>query len=250
MKKPADQQRNAERIPLDAPLEATIESAEAHVVELSLIGAKVEHFNRLSMNSAATVQFKWKGKPIKLKGKVARTEMRSIRGKAGYVSGVTFAPRAEEAPQELRWIMNTIIESTELESELPPLPPPKPAAAPPKPAPPPPKAAAPPPKKAVKVPTPLPMPAPFLASDDDEVEEIGADSEVSPFVKCVYLEDGSWQKTPTQDPKQPISGFTMIAPDSDAELHDFCRTYEMADPETQRMIRLSFELGIAQFRKK
>ena len=245
MKKPADQQRNAERIPLEQPIEATIESADAHVVELSLIGAKVEHFNRLSMNASATLQFKWKGKPIKLKGKVARTEMRSIRGKPGYMSGVTFAPRAEEAPQELRWIMSTIVESIDIDSEIP-LPKPAPPPPPPVPAPAPAPVAAPP---VARVPTPLPMPAPFLTTDDD-VEEIEAASEVPPYVQCVYLDDGGWQKTHTDDPKQPISGFTMISPESEEEIDDFCRTYEMADPETQRMIRLSFELGIAQFRRK
>jgi len=249
MKKPADQQRNAERIPLPQPIEATIESADAQVVELSLIGAKVEHFNRLSMNSSATVQFAWKGKTIKLKGKVARTEMRSIRGKMGYMSGVTFANKLEEAPKELRWIMSTFVEQIEPEAELeppPPPPPPKPAAPPPRPATAP-KAAAPAPAK--RVVTPPPMPAPFLTSDDD-VEEIDAGAEVPPYVRCVFLEDGGWETTRTDDAKQPISGFTMLAPDTDLEIDDFCRTYEMADPETQRMIRLSFELGIAQFRRK
>ena len=52
------------------------------------------------------------------------------------------------------------------------------------------------------------------------------------------------------DPKQPLQGFTMLAPDSDEEIDDFCRTFEVADPETQRMIRLSFELAIAQERRK
>src|SRR3989442_7804556 len=111
MKKPDEQQRNAERIPLKEPIAATIDSAEAHITELSLIGAKIEHFNRLSMNSTTTVQFKWGGKTIKLKGKVARTEMRSIRGKPGYLSGVTFASSLEEAPRELRWVMSTFVES-------------------------------------------------------------------------------------------------------------------------------------------
>jgi hypothetical protein len=242
MKKPADQQRNAERIPLPEPIEATIEAADAYVVELSLIGAKVEHFNRLSMNSSATVQFAWKGKTIRLKGKVARTEMRPIRGKPGYMSGVTFASKLEEAPKELRWIMSTFVEQIEPEAELEP-PPPPPA---PKPAAPPAPPAPGPAKKAV---TPLPMPAPFLPSDD-EVEEIDAGAEVPPYVRCVYREDGGWETTRTDDAKQPISGFTMLAPDADSEINEFCRTYEMADPETQRMIRLSFELGIAQFRRK
>jgi PilZ domain-containing protein len=253
MKKPADQQRNAERIPLSEPIAGSIDAAEAHIVELSLIGAKIEHFNRISMNSSATVQFAWKGKTIKLKGKVARTEMRSIAGKLGYMSGVTFANKLEEAPRELRWVMSTFVEQIEPEAEIaapppPPPPPPPPAAA--KPLATKPMAAMPaPPVRKAPTPTPLPMPAPFLTMDD-EVDEIDAGDEVPPYVRCEYLQDGGWEKTPTDDPKQPLSGFTMLAPDSDTELNDFCRTYEMADPETQRMIRLSFELGIAQFRRK
>lgn len=260
MKKPADQQRNAERIPLTEPISGSIESADAQIVELSLIGAKVEHFNRLSMNSSATVQFAWKGKTIKLKGKIARTEMRSIRGKAGYVSGVTFANKLEDAPRELRWIMSTFVEQIEPEAEVatapsPPPPPPTPAAAPKPPAAAKPLATKPvaampaAPVRKAPTPTPLPMPAPFLAIDD-EVEELDAAAEVPPYVRCEYLQDGGWEKTPTDDAKQPLSGFTMLAPETDTELDDFCRTYEMADPETQRMIRLSFELGIAQFRRK
>jgi len=259
MKKPTDQQRNAERIPLTEPIDATIDASDAKITELSLIGAKVEHFNRLSMGSSASVQFSWKGKTIKLKGKVARTEMRPIRGKPGYVSGVNFADRPEDAPKELRWIMSTFVESIEPEAEVaepepPPPPPPPPPKAAPKPAPNP-AAPPPPPKPAPKKPLAtapiqaMTKPAPFLAPDD-EVEQIDGADEVQPYVRCVFQEDGGWDKTPTDDPKQPISGFTMLAPDSDAEVDDFCKTYEMADPDTQRMIRLSFELGIAQFRRK
>src|SRR5581483_8567789 len=112
---------------------------------------------------------------------------------------------------------------------------------PPPPPPAPKKAAAPPP------PPPPTTPAPFL-SMDDEVEELDAAAEVAPYVQCIYREDGGWDKIATSDPKQPIAGFTMLAPEDEKEVDDFCRTYEMADPETQRMIRLSFELGIAQFR--
>jgi len=253
MKKPDDQQRNAERIPLKEPIQGTIDSAEAHITELSLIGAKVEHFNRLSMNSHATVQFRWRNQNIKLKGKIARTEMRSIRGKPGYMSGVTFANSLEEAPKELRWMMAGFVQpiepAAELEELAPPPPPPPPRPAPTKPASKP-AAPPPPPKPAAKRPaiTPLPIPAPFLQQEDDEIEEIDADAEVPPYVECSWIGE-RWVTRRTNDPKQPMSGFTMLAPEADAEIDDFCRTYEMADPETQRMIRLSFELSIAQQRR-
>ncbi|HEY8131163.1 MAG TPA: PilZ domain-containing protein [Thermoanaerobaculia bacterium] len=258
MKKPDEQQRNAERIPLKEPITGTIDSAEAHITELSLIGAKVEHFNRLSMNSNATVQFRWRNQNIKLRGKVARTEMRSIRGKPGYMSGITFANTLEEAPKELRWMMAGFVEPIEPAAELEELaPPPPPPPAPAKPAPKPvarpaakPAAPPPPPKLAAKRPatTPLPIPAPFLQQEEDEIEEIDADAEVPPYVECAWIEE-RWVTRRTNDPKQPMSGFTMLAPETDEEIDDFCRTYAMADPETQRMIRLSFELSIAQQRR-
>jgi hypothetical protein len=254
MKKPDDQQRNAERIPLKEPIEGTIDSAEAHITELSLIGAKVEHFNRLSMNSNATVQFRWRNQTIKLKGKIARTEMRSIRGKPGYMSGVTFASSLEEAPKELRWMLASFVEPIEPQAELEELPPPPPPSRPaPKAAPTPAArpAAPPPPKPAAKrpAPTPLPTPAPFLMNEDDEIEEIDAAAEVPAYVECAWVEE-QWVTHRTNDPKQPMAGFTMLAPETDEEIDDFCRTYAMADPETQRMIRLSFELAIADDRRK
>ena len=242
MAKPADQQRNAERIPLEKPIDCTIDGADAKVVELSLIGAKIEHFNRMSMNSTPTVQFQWNGKTVKLKGRIARTEMRPIQKKPGYSSGVVFADSPDNAPKELAWIMSTFVEPIEAAAEIepPPAPPHPKAAAPKKPAPPPAKTAPPPATTS---------PAPFLAADD-EVEELDAGAELSPYVQCIFREDGSWDKIPTKDPKQPISGFTILTPEDESEIDDFCRTYEMADPETQRMIRLSFELGIAQYRRK
>ena len=256
MKKPTDQQRNAERIPLTEPIDGTIDGLEARITELSLIGAKVEHFNRLSMGMSAGVQFPWKGKTIKLRGKVARTEMRSIRGKPGYATGVTFVDKPEDAPKELRWIMSTFVESIEADAEVPepePTPPPPPPPPPPKPASKPvapaPAVAAPKRPLATAPIQAMTSPAPFLAPDD-AVEEIDGADEVEPYVRCEFQDDGGWKKTPTDDSKQPLSGFTMLAPESEGEIDDFCRTYEMADPDTQRMIRLSFELGIANFRRK
>ena len=57
---------------------------------------------------------------------------------------------------------------------------------------------------------------------------------------------GNRRNIGVSDPKQPREGFTMIDPEDDAELDEFCKTYEVADPETRRMIRVSFEVGIAQ----
>lgn len=213
-----DQKRNAERLVLKEPIKASIGDGEARITEISLIGGRIEHVARLSMNSTVTLHFRFKGQDVKLKAKIARTEMKTIDGKLGYSSGVDFAKSPEEAPPELRRLMAGLVE----------------------------------PEAPVTQPPPLIQPgapAPFIAYDD-EVEEIEAAAEVNemPYVQCVW-EDEAWVTTRTEDPRQPRNGFTMIAPADEGEIVDFCRTYEVADPETQRMIRLSFELAIAQYRR-
>jgi hypothetical protein len=238
---PDEQRRYAERITLKEPIVAMISDMEARIVEISLIGGRIEHVGRLSMNSAVTLQFRWQGESVKLKAKIARTEMRSIGGKMGYSSGVDFAKSAAEAPVILQRIVASFIEPESIPLPEPAAPPPKTAA--PKPKPP---AAAPEPAKRQPIST---APAPFLPDIDDEVEEISEASEVLPYVECAWVEE-QWVKRRTREPKQPRQGFTMLAPDSDEEIDEFCKTFEVADPETQRMIRLSFELAIAKDRQR
>jgi hypothetical protein len=238
---PDEQRRYAERITLKEPIVAMISDMEARIVEISLIGGRIEHVGRLSMNSAVTLQFRWQGESVKLKAKIARTEMRTIGGKMGYSSGVDFAKSAAEAPVILQRIVASFIEPESIPLPEPAAPPPKTAA--PKSKPP---AAAPAPAKRQPIST---EPAPFLPDIDDEVEEISEASEVLPYVECAWVEE-QWVKRRTREPKQPRQGFTMLAPDSDEEIDEFCKTFEVADPETQRMIRLSFELAIAKDRQR
>ncbi|MDQ6802120.1 MAG: PilZ domain-containing protein [Acidobacteriota bacterium] len=240
---PDEQRRYAERITLKEPIVAMIGDMEARLIEISLIGGRIEHVGRLNMGSAVTLTFRWQGENIKLKAKIARTQMSSIGGKMGYSSGVDFAKSAAESPVILQRIVASFIEPESI-----PLPEPPPA---PKTAPAPPAAKpkfAPPPAAPVRRQPISTEPAPFLPEIEDEVEEISEAAEVLPYVECAWVEE-QWVKRRTREPKQPRQGFTMLAPDSDEEIDAFCRTFEVADPETQRMIRLSFELAIAKDRR-
>ena len=237
---PDEQRRYAERITLKEPIVAMIGDMEVRIVEISLIGGRIEHIGRLSMNSAVTLQFRWQRENVKLKAKIARTQMSTIGGKMGYSSGVDFAKSPAEAPVILQRIVASFIEPESLPESIP------------EPAPSPPKAAAPPPAPAPAPAKRQPIstePAPFLPEVDDEVEEITEDAEVLPYVECAWVEE-QWVKKRTREAKQPLQGFTMLAPDSEKEIDEFCKTFEVADPETQRMIRLSFELAIAKDRQR
>jgi len=273
-----DQNRLAERVELKEPIKAILVDVDALIIEVSLLNCRVQHFGRVTMGSTATLQFQWRGEKIKLKGKVARTTMKPIGGKPAYESAIQFGTTLDEAPDALKKIMKGLAlpfaapepEEPSPEPQQQKAPPRQKAPAPPqKPAPPQQKPAPaqktapaqkPAPKPApVRTLTPPPIPAfappmfsldepvPFLREDEDEIEEIDASAEILPvtFVQCV-LTAGKWTKKRVDDPKQPREGFTMIDPEDDAELDEFCKTYEVADPETRRMIRVSFEVGIAQ----
>jgi|SRR5581483_4757051 len=90
-----------------------------------------------------------------------------------------------------------------------------------------------------------PAAPPPPAENDVEVIEAEAELPAIRYVQC-SLAEGTWTVREVTEPRQPREGFTMIAPDNPKEIDQFCKTYEMADPETRRMIRLSFELAIAQ----
>jgi len=308
------------------------------IVEISLIGCKVEHAGRVNMGSTVTMDFLWQGRKIRLKAKVARTEMRPIAGKPGYLSALQLAATLEESPAALRRVIAGLLGQPfeEPDEPEPPEPEPvreriperqaarpaaKPASQPAgnrthvapagkpktsapvtKPSPPPvakqtpaaSSSAKPKPAAAVAASTPLPIsrqattfppakpkpPAPLAAPapprsapvvvDDDEIEEISASAEIRDdedideidelgaaeeidetppdFVECILL-GGKWIKRHVRDPRQPREGFTMLAPEDESDIDGYCRSYEVADPDTRRMIRVSFELAIARGKK-
>ncbi|HEX6177973.1 MAG TPA: hypothetical protein VF057_06410 [Thermoanaerobaculia bacterium] len=53
-----------------------------------------------------------------------------------------------------------------------------------------------------------------------------------------------WSKAPTKSAKQPNDGFTVAAYEDEEELTTLCQTYEQADEEGRRMIRLVAELSV------
>ena len=107
-----EEQRAAQRIDLSEPVPAKIGDVEATIVDLSLIGGRIEHAERLSMGASMTLKFKWRGEDVSQKAKIARTEMRSVDGKMMYSTGVQFAPSVDEAPEPIRKIMASLVKTS------------------------------------------------------------------------------------------------------------------------------------------
>lgn len=64
-----------------------------------------------------------------------------------------------------------------------------------------------------------------------------------------HLRDGSWWRIPTDSSLQPPDGFTVAAYEDEEELAQLCETYEAANEEGRRLIRLVAELSVLSARK-
>jgi len=330
-----DQQRAAERVPLEKPIEVTLNDVGGRIIEISLIGCKVEHTGRLNMGSTVNMDFLWQHRKIRLKAKVTRTEMRPIAGKPGYLSALQLAATLEESPTPLRRVIAGLLdqpfdepdepEPEPVKERIPDRPAPRPTSSPGSRPSPQPVASRPPasspikpkpsapigrpstqpvsrqtpavaqpikPKPSITVPAPPALPiskpapavppvgpappapavkpvtpqaAPVVVDEEieeisasaeirddekaEEIEELGSAEEISEtppdFLECMLV-GGKWIKRHVRDPRQPREGFTMLAPEDESDIDQYCRSYEVADPDTRRMIRVSFDLAIAR----
>lgn len=207
----AEQSRGAERLPLGEGIPGRLADQEVRILEISLIGARIEHTARLAIGAQWTLQFKWQNTDLKIRARVTRTELRPAGKQILYLSGLQFAASIEEAPEELRRAMASHVgeEIAQQQKWEPP---------------------------------------PFFRMEDDEDEDEQAPAEAEPdelrYLTCT-LEDGQWTLQRTASLQQPREGFSMLVR-QEAEAGEYCRTYEVADPETRRLIRLSLELAIAR----
>jgi PilZ domain len=272
---PSEQRRWAERVPLPAPLDARINEAVARLIDLSLIGARLLHADRFPIGTKVRLRFSTSGIDVDLTAKVVRTQMRSKEGKTFYESGLQFATSLADAPESIHKVMQTLVavpeelagmlgaaetasnaaapKEDEIASDEIALEPPAASD----------EIAIEPPERSheieleppagsdeIAIADPAPAhrisdlffrPAPFMRTDlDDEEEE-----EPPPYVSCEMTPDG-WRVTPVRNALHPSEGFTMLRPADEADIDAYCRTFQVADPDTRQMIRLSFELVIAQ----
>lgn len=239
-----EQKRNAERLPLDSPILATVNGLTATILELSAIGCKIEHHEKLSIGGVANLRFRWENETIEIRARVARMQLRSMTA-AGmvYESGLKFADSLAEAPDVIRYIVASLAKE-DLPPQIAPV-----VHTPPEPA------------LEIEVDEPeeadidvgsVGTPASALEVDDDfdyvpfdEFEDIDLSGPprrvVGEYIECRMDEQGRWHRRKVDAPVQPTEGF-ITTPQDDAELDMLCKTYEYADPDTRRLIRISLEL--------
>jgi len=63
---------------------------------------------------------------------------------------------------------------------------------------------------------------------------------------CYHLENNTWKRKRTQDPGQPMEGFTISALEDKTQADLLCEAYQKSDREGRKMIQLFAQLSIME----
>jgi hypothetical protein len=199
-----DERRAAPRFVVPEGITAEIGGVPATLLELSMIGAKIEHLERFPL-TAPQLSIGWQGSKASVPVRVARSEIVGRRGgKLVYHSGLFILSMDSTAQGFLSSILR---DGREPE------------------------------------PLPVPVPKPKVELGEDtwtrkvQFMRHEVDDEL-PFVQFRLTPSG-WQKGYVSTHVQPSDGFTITRDRRDFD--ELQRTFETADPDTRRMMQIALE---------
>jgi len=200
----SEERRAAPRFAVPEGVAAEVGGVPAKLLELSMVGAKVEHFDRFPL-TAPQLSITWKGQKATVPVRVARSEIVARRGaKLVYHSGL-FILSIDSTNQGL--LASILRDGHEPE------------------------------------PLPVPIPKPPVELGEDtwtrkvQFMRHEVDDEL-PYVQFRLTPKG-WQKDYVSTHVQPEDGFTITRDRRDFD--ELQRTYEHADPDTRRMMQIALE---------
>ena len=212
-----DDRRGAPRhgVPEDAGAE--VDGVSVRLLELSLVGAKVEHHHRFSLASPQ-LTITWRSNAATVAVRAARSEIVGRQGsRLVYHTGLYFVSLNSITRGLIASILNSGIESSEV---------------------------------AGHAHRPLETAAnePEGRSQEDTwtrrvqllKQELDEDFPYAQF----RLTPTGWQKEYVAEPAQPEDGFTI--PRDRYDFHELQRTFEAADAETRRMMQIALETQLSK----
>ena len=209
-----EERREFQRLRLAKPILATMDQANALILDLGMAGAFLEHYGTADPGQQFRLSFRWQGEPIEFVCEVVRTSVVRQPGGDGIHplshSGVHFVEPVGNALQRLEELMESFVRRI-LDAQH---------------------------ANAAGEETSHASSAAVLAGLG------GARRKRTHGFMSYRLKDGQWWRIPTESPRQPEEGFTVAAWEDEAELETLCRTYEAADAEGRQLIRLLAELSV------
>lgn len=210
------ERRGAPRHYVPEDVAAEVAGVAAKLVELSLVGAKVEHYERFALASPR-LSMTWRGNSASVEVRAARSEIVGRQGdRLVYNTGLSFI----DLNAITRGFISSIL-NAEAAGEIISTPP---------------------------APGPPPQPPPETRSIDDTwtrrvhllKEELDEDFPFAQF----RLTDAGWRKEYVPTAAQPEDGFTI--PRDRHDFDELQRAFEAADPDTRRMMQIALEAQLTK----
>lgn len=185
---------------------ATIDLVSVRVIELSVVGFRVEHSDRFPGNlERREIKLNWNSQTMQFACSVVRSTMHQLARRAGeksiYHSGIRIEEPIGDSELILRdFIASRIIRALEEQKAnargIPPL--------------------------------------------SRYTYQVGKSNR---YRRCEFI-DGMWRKTETNRPEQPTAGFTISAEVDPIQIDLLCRTYQVTNEPGRKLTQILAELSI------
>lgn len=209
----AEERREFQRLLLSPPIDATLGTLGVGIVEIGILGARVQHGQ--PVEEASELRFVWNDRRIALKCEIVRT----VEREGKLQSGIRFLAAIGDSGDHLREMLaDMAVKALEnrragggqaLTSVLPD--------------------------------DGAEASGPVLHAVDGDQTVRGTDA----AFLCYRLENGTWHRRRVFLPEQPASGFTVASGEDSEEIQRLCRVYAASDEEGRRLIRLFAELSVS-----
>ena len=224
--------RRVQRIHLAQPLIARLGAQQVVLVDVSLLGARIEHHMPLIAGAYAKFSFVWEEHEIVAECKIVRSRLERFSvgtdGLTVYHSGLEFERLAPETKSRLKLMIGRFISRALEEQKL---------------------------NARGKMPEHDPTKMPIFRHGQLTVNTgertasgilpISRVAKETGYV-CYHLDHNTWRKKRTHDPGQPSEGFTISATEDHTQAEMLCEAYQRSDREGRRMIQLFAQLSIVE----
>lgn len=226
--------RRVQRIHLPQPLVARLGASQVLLIDISTLGARIEHNAPLTAGAFSRIVFAWDDQEIFAECRIARSRLERFstgaNGMTIYHSGLEFEQISDVTRDRLRRMIESFITRALEEQKLNargvmPL------------------------HEASQMPI-FRFGGQLTSNTKDVRAAVG--SSVLPTARMTaqsgyvsyYLDNQNWRKKRTHDPGQPPDGFTISANEDHSQAELLCQAYEKSDVEGRRMIQLFAQLSI------
>lgn len=231
---PFPRSRRVQRIHLAQPVLARLGATQVVVVDVSLLGARIEHDSPLIAGAQSHLHFLWDDIEINTACRIVRSRLERFSvgadGMTIYHSGLEFDPISDETKASLKKIIGFFIGRALEEQRLN-------------------ARGVIPAHDVAKMPI-FRFGGQLTANNRDVKEAVGTSAlptsrmSVESGYICYHLEFNTWRKKRTHDPAQPSDGFTISAMEDHAQADLLCDAYRKSDREGRKLIQLFAQLSI------